>query len=427
MALKPNLIAGIFSLISAGLLISCNSTQEKLPLLIEDQTAEILSNLVELRRDLHQHPELSGQEKRTSQIVANYLTGLGLEVNTDIAGYGVIGVLNPGKEGKKIAWRADMDAIPIAHSDSTDFASQVEGVGHMCGHDVHTTIGLGLANILTTFKADIDGTVYFIFQPSEENFTGAKLMTESKVFGEMNLDEIYALHIFPSETGVVSTKPNELFAYEKTLKITLNNTVNQAEFTAYFQKVMQSFIRNRPDTSPSSLALLTDKEAGLENLETIYQDYLILLPDIQATQTDSTISLTSTFFETDRNKLDSILNEVRNQVLNSTFQDHFVSITYSRGNPTVDNDPKLVRSIMNRAAKVNTDSFKPIYGQVPYFNEDFIYFQREVPGVLFFLGASNKAKGLTAMPHSPDFTVDEEAIRYGVNYFSSLILDRVNN
>jgi amidohydrolase len=174
MALKPNLIAGIFSLISAGLLISCNSTQEKLPLLIEDQTAEILSNLVELRRDLHQHPELSGQEKRTSQIVANYLTGLGLEVNTDIAGYGVIGVLNPGKEGKKIAWRADMDAIPIAHSDSTDFASQVEGVGHMCGHDVHTTIGLGLANILTTFKADIDGTVYFIFQPSEENFTGAK-------------------------------------------------------------------------------------------------------------------------------------------------------------------------------------------------------------------------------------------------------------
>ena len=149
---------------------------------VQQHTSAIFDSLVKIRRDFHSCPEVSEKEKRTSKKVATYLESLGLEVKTNIGGYGVIGILNTGKIGKRVAWRADIDAIASDIPDVVDFSSKNEGVRHICGHDVHTTIGLGIANVLVSQKENLTGTVYFIFQPAEEIFKGAKAMIDDGLF-----------------------------------------------------------------------------------------------------------------------------------------------------------------------------------------------------------------------------------------------------
>lgn len=396
--------------------------------IVEKHTNEIFDSLVKIRRDLHIHPEMAGQEKRTSKIIQEYLTGLGLEVRTGIAGNAVVGILNGDKKGRKIAWRADMDAIKNDDTDKVNFKSQNVGIGHMCGHDVHTTIGLGIANVLSNQKENLEGTIYFIFQPSEETFTGAMDMVENGLFDIIKPDEIYGLHIFPSESGIISTKPNELFAYEKTVQIKFEPETNEEELKSFLKNTLEDFVRNTPNSSPWSLDYITDPKLGLESRETIYNDYFFLQPNIRLTKNQNSTSFEATFFETSKEKIDSIPIQIKKQILNSKYKDSFISIEYSRGNPTVLNHPELTKTALQTIGSLyNNELIKPIYGQVPYFNEDFIYFQQKVPGVLFFLGGSNIKKGLISMPHSPDFAVDEETIKYGVKCFSSLLVERVNN
>ena len=157
------------------ILISCKSSGGKnIHQEIEINTNQIFNSLVEIRRDFHQHPELAGNEKRTSKIIAEYLSNLGLEVETGVSGYGVVGILKGRKEGKNIAWRSDMDALPNDFPDEVSYKSKVEGIQHGCGHDVHMAIGLGIAEVLAQNRNSINGTIYFIFQPEEETFVGAK-------------------------------------------------------------------------------------------------------------------------------------------------------------------------------------------------------------------------------------------------------------
>jgi metal-dependent amidase/aminoacylase/carboxypeptidase family protein len=390
------------------------------------QTDKIFDSLVEIRRDLHKHPELSGEEKRTSKIIEEYLLALGLEVKTGISDNAVIGILNGHKKGKKIAWRADMDAIEINSADNTSFKSQNEGIGHMCGHDVHTTIGLGIANVLANQKENIEGTVYFIFQPSEETFTGAKDLIKNGLFDIIKPDEIYGLHIGPAEKGTISTKAGELFAYQKTIQITLKPETDKEQIKNFLTNTLEEFVRNNPNSSPWSLDYLTDPIMGLENRQTIYKDYFILQNVAVKKKTD-VVLFSANILETDKEKIDSIPLKIKNRILSSKFKNSFISIEFSAGNPTVYNNPELTKTAIQTINSLyNKEFIKPIYGQIPYFNEDFIYYQQKVPGVMFLLGGSNIEKDLVSMPHSPDFAVDEETIKFGVNCFSSLILERVN-
>ena len=202
---------------------------------VQEHTDAIYDELVNIRRDLHQYPELAGHEKRTAQIVENYLLDLRLEVKKGFAGYGLVGILNGDKKGKKIAWRADMDAIDLRTMGNIHYPkSKKPGAAHLCGHDVHTAIGLGIANVLSQLKHHIDGTVYFVFQPAEETFQGAKTMVEDGLFSAIHPDEMYGLHVFPMEVGSVATKPEELFAYERKIKISFDKSLNQEAFNHFF-------------------------------------------------------------------------------------------------------------------------------------------------------------------------------------------------
>lgn len=393
---------------------------------IDDYTNEIFDSLVNIKRDLHMNPELSVKEIRTSKIVADYLNDLGLEVKTNISKNAVIGILKGKKQGKKIAWRADMDAIKFDSNDSSPYKSKNDGIAHMCGHDIHTTIGLGIANVLSNQKENLSGTVYFIFQPSEETFTGAKELVDNGLFDLIDPDEIYGLHIGPAEKGIVNTRAKELFAYKKSLTVKLELDSREEEIEDFLNNIVQGFVRNKPNSSPWSLDYLTDKQIGLENTETIYKDYFII-DQKRLTKKDNSISFNVNFFETDKEKLDSIPLQIKNKILISKFKNSFISIEYSGGNPTVYNNPKLTQEALQTIDSLyNQELIKPIYGQIPHFNEDFIYYQQKVPGVMFLLGGSNSQKGTISMPHTPDFTVDDETIKYGVKYFSSLIFERTS-
>src|SRR5919197_5609499 len=155
-----------------------------------------LEQMVVLRRDFHRHPELSFQEHRTAQIIAERLHAAGLEVHTNIGGTtAVMGILHGDRPGRTIAWRADIDALPLTELLAAPFASGTPGVMHACGHDGHTAIGITLAEILAARRADVPGTAVFLFQPAEEVFGGAKPMIEAGVLDNPRVDEIYGLHL----------------------------------------------------------------------------------------------------------------------------------------------------------------------------------------------------------------------------------------
>ncbi|MGC0925823.1 M20 aminoacylase family protein [Pantoea agglomerans] len=171
-----------------------------------------MEHLVALRRDLHAHPELGFQEQRTSDIVANFLQQLGIEVHRGIGKTGVVGILKKGSSERMIGLRADMDALPMQDQSGTDWQSRLEQVSHACGHDGHTVMLLGAAEKLAR-DVSFDGSVCFIFQPAEEGLAGAKAMIDDGLFSRFPCEAVYAIHNWPElPLGQVQTRPGAIMA-----------------------------------------------------------------------------------------------------------------------------------------------------------------------------------------------------------------------
>ena len=172
-----------------------------------------LDALVAMRRDFHRHPELSFQERRTSEIIAERLHAAGLEVRTGIARTGVVGVLRGERPGRTVAWRADIDALPLTETLEAPFASSAPGVMHACGHDGHTAIAITLAEILSARRRELPGTAVFLFQPAEEILGGAQPMIEAGVLDNPRVEQVYGLHLTTTApAGDVSARPGPAMA-----------------------------------------------------------------------------------------------------------------------------------------------------------------------------------------------------------------------
>lgn len=426
MTLKKHLIV---SFLLFSILISCKPSDEKnVHQKIEHQTNEVFDSLVKIRRDFHEYPELAGNEKRTSKIIAEYLSNLGLEVKTGFAGNGVIGILRGGKEGKNIAWRADMDALPNELTDEVPYKSKVEGVQHGCGHDVHMAIGLGIAEVLAKNKESVKGTIYFIFQPEEETFVGAKNIVDNSLFSEMNLDEIYALHVTALPVGQIMVKPNELYAYQKRIQIKFNNKFSKEDVEILYKEIRTKTMRKKEGASPWEIPKAFDSKLGLTNPTTIFKDYLFMEENFIIDSDDESLDIQAYLYETNQSNLQNIIPKIEEIIESSIYKDKFISVSYIQENPTVLNDEQLTNNAINTLTKIyGENAIVMDYGQIPYFNDDFYYYQKEISGVYFLLGGSNVEKGITAMNHAPNFRVDEECIRIAVKSFSSLILERSNS
>ena len=382
--------------------------------LVSAETDRIYDKLVKIRRDIYANPELAGNEKRTQEIIKKYLLDLGIEVKTDTYGHSIIGILNREKKGKKIAWRAEMDALPNGQ--------------HGCGHDVHMAIGLGIAEILAKNKESINGTVYFIFQPEEETFVGAKKMIEQGLFSIINPDEIYSLHVTALPVGQIMVKPNEMFAYQKRIRIKLKNELSKEEVKGLTRKMYSSLSRSQLNSKPSEIQHMSDPKIGLMNPNTIFKDYMIVDDKFNIYSEKDELFLETYLYETNQSNLQKIIPKIEQLIGEERYKDKLLSISFIQENPTVVNDEKLTKSAIKTLNGIyGSNLVVPDYGQAPYFNDDFAYFQQKVPGVYFFLGGSNIEKGIVAMNHTPNFNVDEESIKIGVRSFSSLIMERLND
>ncbi|WP_336704598.1 amidohydrolase [Chryseobacterium indologenes] len=394
---------------------------------IEQETDKIFNKLVNIRRDFHENPELAGKETQTQEKIKKYLLDLGMEVQTENYGRSVVGILKGGKAGKKIAWRSDMDALPNDYPDPEIFKSKIKGIQHGCGHDIHMAIGLGIAEVLSRNKKELKGTVYFIFQPEEETFKGAKEMLHNGLLSKIKPDEIYGLHVTATPVGQIMVKPNEMFAYQKRIRIQLKNGLSEEELNGLAKKISNSLFRTSDRGKPWELQSIVDPKIGLTNPDTIFKDYLFTDGKFNIFSKNNESFLETYLYETNSFNLDKIIPTVQKVIEDSGYKDQLLSVSFVQGNPTIVNDERLTRSATEILRNLyGKNAVAPDYGQVPFFNDDFSYFQEKIPGVYFFLGGSNFEKGVIAMNHSPNFQVDEESIRMGVKSFSSLIIERLN-
>lgn len=395
---------------------------------IKTETDRIFNKLVEVRRRFHENPELAGKEKQTQETIKRYLLKLGLEVKTGIYGYGVVGILKGGKKGKGIAWRADMDALPNNFPDKVAFKSHIKGVQHGCGHDVHMAIALGIAEVLSKNRKNLKGTAYFIFQPEEETFIGAKSMIDSGLLSKINVDEIYALHVTALPAGQIMVKPDEVFAYQKRIRIQLKNVLPGEKINELAKSIRQLLSRTSSGGKPWEIQQMTDHEMGLMNPNTIFKDYLIIDEHFDSYSKNDAFFLEAYLYETDSSNLEKIIPSIKHLIDTGEYKDGLIAVSFIQQNPTINNDKGLTAIAVKTIDKIYGKGFiVKDYGQVPYFNDDFTYFQQKIPGVYFFLGGSDIAKGMIAMNHAPDFEVDEECIRTAVSTFSNLIFERLKN
>ena len=395
---------------------------------IEQQSDIIIDSLVKIRRDLHMYPELSGQEERTAEKIEDYLLSLGLEVKTNIGGYGVVGILKGNGNGKKVAWRADMDALPSDAPDVVDFESKNQGVRHICGHDVHTTIALGIANLLTSQKEKLDGTVYFIFQPAEETYQGAQAMIDDGLFDLIKPNEIYALHVTAFPEGVVATKAQNPYSHTNRVEVSYKLSEKKAAAIDFTKDLITGFQSVEPNSPFRKYENLGDPDIGLENPKTIFKNYITVDSNFDVQEKDDQLLISTTVNSSNKKQLDSLLNSLKKSISDSKYADGFISVEYTYEKATVMNDEMLTEQTTESIADIYGESTViPLYGILPGdIGDDFAYFQNKIPGVYFFLGGSNFEKGLIADPHSPSFAVDEDCIRTGVQFFSSMIVERLN-
>ncbi|MEW6130779.1 MAG: amidohydrolase [Acidobacteriota bacterium] len=381
------------------------------------------AKLIETRRDFHMHPELSNRETRTAQVIAERLRALGFdEVKTGVAHHGIVALLKGKKPGPVVAVRTDMDALPIQETLDVPYKSKNPGVKHACGHDVHMTVELGVAEVLSKMREQISGTIKFIFQPSEEGAPtgeegGANLMIKEGALENPRPQAIFGLHTMPSiEAGQIAYHSGAAMASSDRVLITIRGKkshgaqphlgVDAIVVAAECVTALQT-IRSRR-TDPLDPLVLT--------IGTIHggDRYNIIGDEVKMTGTMRALS------EETRKRAQTLIRETLAGVTSSygaTFD-----LQFDNPNPVTYNDPALVETTLPTIRRIvgatNTIAPKPFMPA-----EDFSYYQQVVPGFFYFLGVGNKARGITAAWHTAEFDVDEQSLVVGVKVMANVLLD----
>ena len=403
---------------------------------ISDSTfSSIESKVIQWRHEIHQNPELSNREFNTAKKVAAHLESLGIEVSTEIAYTGVVGILKGNKPGKVVALRADMDALPVTERNSlpykskvtTVFNNQKTGVMHACGHDTHVAILMGVAEILSENR-NFAGTVKFIFQPAEEGPPagekgGALLMVQEGVLKNPNVDAIFGLHI-SSETpvGHINYKTKGIMAAADAFKIVVGG--KQSHGSTPWKSVdpimISSQIINGIQTIISRNSELT-KEGAVVSVGAIHAGIRSnIIPE-----SAEMIGTIRTLDEDMQNVIHERLHAMVPQI--AAAYGGTATITIDKSTALTYNNEALTKMMvptLERAVGVaNVHVIKAITGA-----EDFSYFQQQVPGLFFFLGGMDPALNPDKAPshHTPDFVVQDEGMIHGVKVMVDLTLDYLN-
>lgn len=394
---------------------------------------ELEQKVIAWRRDIHQHPELSNREFRTAALVAEHLLALGMEVQTEIAHTGVVGILRGGKPGPVIALRADMDALPVTEQTDVPFRSTVigeyrgneVGVMHACGHDLHVAMLMGAAEYLAEHKQQVAGTVMFIFQPAEEGAPpgeegGAELMLREGLFAELKPDAIFGIHVWgQAPVGVIGYRKGPLMASSDRFEIRVQGqqTHGSSPWAGVDPIVAAAQIINNVQTIVSRQINITRApavvsfgivEGGVRN--NIIPDEVYLEGTIRNFDMDI------------RQQIFRQLTQAAEASAHVTGATAEVSII--EGYPVTINSPELVAKMLPTTKDVAGEQMvheSPLVTGA----EDFSYYALEVPGMFVFLGVAPPDKDPASMPanHSPFFYADERALKVGTNLFINWVFD----
>ena len=389
------------------------------------KAAEALrAKLIETRRYLHQHPELSNREEKTSAYIAEKLRSFGFdEVKTQVGKYGVIGILKGKQPGGVVAVRADMDALPIQENIEVPYKSQNDGVKHACGHDVHMTVQLGVAEILSKNRSLFNGTIKFIFQPAEEGVPlgengGAKMMIDEGALENPKPSAIFGLHVMPNiEVGQIGYNVGAAMASADRILITIrgkkvhgaypHDGVDAIVVASECITALQSIRSRRINTQDPLVITIGSMHGG--------NRFNIIADEVKMEGTMRTLS------EDARTKAKAMIDQTLKGITSAYGATYELSIPPSV-NPVTYNDPKLVMDTLPTMKRILGE--KNLFVPNPQMGaEDFSLFQQVIPGFFYFLGVGNKSKGITGMIHTAEFDADEEALVIGVKVMSNVLLD----
>ena len=394
----------------------------------------IEGKVIEWRRHFHQNPELSNREFKTAEIIAKHLISLGIEVQTGVAHTGVVGVLKGDQTGRVVALRADIDALPVMERNDlpfksnviSDFLGEKVGVMHACGHDAHTAMLMGVAEVLSKNKDKINGTVKFIFQPAEEGPPpgeegGALLMVKEGVLKNPDVDAIFGLHI-KSETpvGVIRYKSGGSMAAAQSFTINVKGKQSHGSepWLGVDPIIISAKIIDGLQTIISREVKLTDEAAVITVGKIKSGVRFNIIPE--------SAEMTGTIRTLDYDMKDQINNRMREMV-------PAIAQTYG-GDATIEirdatdityNDPALVEQMLPTMRRIAGDANIQTQKAVTI-AEDFSYFQREVPGFFFFLGGMTPGNTESFPHHTPDFLIDDSGLLLGVKALTEMSLDYLN-
>ncbi len=368
-------------------------------------------DLIAFRRDLHRHPEVSSQEVRTAARIADRLEQLGANVRRNIGGHGVVAVLRGARPGPVFAFRADMDAVLSDAPDPVDFASVNPGVRHICGHDIHATIGIALAEAFFAIRQNLAGTMVLIFQPAEENVTGARLMIEAGALEDPRPDAIFAYHTAPYEVGQIAYSETTLMAARDLVTATVTGATRAAA----------DDLRSRILSLGNISSLNTPQPIGSDFIWAGAAPIADTLGGVWVINANFSLAT-----ETARSRLLAGIDQAVRD-LSRLDPPPRIEVNYQAGaSPGVANNSELTRgAVASIRTALGDSALVQVRNVLPGFSGDFGHMQAVIPGAMFFLGVSNASRGWQGFPHSPNYVADEEAIFVGARAMISVMLDRL--
>ncbi|MER0478052.1 amidohydrolase [Streptomyces sp. Edi2] len=378
---------------------------------VDDEAARLEQRLIALRRDIHRHPEAPGQERRTAGVVARELRDAGLAVTTGVGGHGVVGVLRGTRPGRAVAYRADMDAVP-----PKDIVGGGRAVAHLCGHDVHTAVALGVAQVLARLRRQLDGTVVFLFQPAEETLSGARALIDTGVLERTRVEEIHALHCGPFPVGRFAVTPGFGMPGQ-----------DKAEVTVSGPDAPDAARRLADEIGALATVALPQTPADLERIVADAQkpngplDRFVAL---RARTEEAEVSVSYRCWPQERYR------EVRKDIrrLATSYAGAGVSFPAEPFPAMVcpEHDARVLARHLRHT--LGRDAVTELHAAFPPFSgEDFALYLDRLPGTFTFLGVRTPGAPLTtSYPHYPDFVPDERAIGIGVRAMAGWIAERTH-
>ncbi|MDV2683424.1 M20 family metallopeptidase [Alkalihalophilus lindianensis] len=378
------------------------------------------SEMVELRRTLHQHPELSFEEVKTPELIADYLEALGVEVKRNVGGRGVVGYIRGGKPGKTVALRADFDALPIEEETGLSFASKVPGVMHACGHDGHTATLLVVAKVLMKHQQDLEGTVVLIHQFAEELAPGGAIaMIEDGCLE--GVDAIFGTHLWSTmPLGEIGYRRDAIMAAADRFEIEFHGrgghgaspheTIDAiAVGTSVVQNLQHIVSRNVDPLKSAVLSVGSFHAGGAFN---VIADRAKVVGTVRTFESEVQDMMIERLEQVTKGVCDA---------MGATYQ-----FEYKKGYPAVINDPletdRFVRVAIDLQGEELVKEMAPVMG-----GEDFAYYLQHVPGTFFFTGAGNVDQGIIYPHHHPKFDFDESAMLVAGKLLTSAAIDFLLN